>query len=109
MLATTFTCPECRAVLKTGGALPPGSKIKCPKCATVFALPDDTLLAPPSQASGATPAPGPRDVLPLHSPGREDPEAPASGRRVGRQPVPEESPDRGEDYHPRPASRRTPA
>jgi hypothetical protein len=39
MLATTFSCPDCGAVLKLANPVPAGKKIKCPKCNTVFPAP----------------------------------------------------------------------
>ncbi len=39
-MAVIFACPECGATLKSAQALAAGTKIKCPKCQTVFALPE---------------------------------------------------------------------
>jgi hypothetical protein len=39
MTATTFSCPDCDAVLKLKSPLPPGKKIKCPKCNSIFGTP----------------------------------------------------------------------
>jgi hypothetical protein len=36
-MAITVTCPECDANLKLAAELSAGQKVKCPKCATVFA------------------------------------------------------------------------
>lgn len=36
-MAVTYTCPECGATLKPANPIPAGKKIKCPKCATIFA------------------------------------------------------------------------
>src|SRR5713226_1407455 len=32
-----YPCPKCKAVLKRDQPLPPGKKLRCPKCANVFA------------------------------------------------------------------------
>jgi hypothetical protein len=32
-----YTCPKCKTILKRQDAVPAGKKIKCPKCANVFA------------------------------------------------------------------------
>jgi predicted Zn finger-like uncharacterized protein len=45
-----YQCPECNAVLKRADAIAAGKKIKCPKCAHVFAAvaidEDDAVAAP---------------------------------------------------------------
>jgi predicted Zn finger-like uncharacterized protein len=38
-MPSSFACPECNAVLKTKADIPAGKKVKCPKCATIFAAP----------------------------------------------------------------------
>jgi hypothetical protein len=38
MTGTRVSCPACGATLKTSAPLPVGKKIKCPKCATLFAV-----------------------------------------------------------------------
>ena len=39
-MLTSFTCPTCRTVLKTKVQVPAGKRVKCPKCATIFAALD---------------------------------------------------------------------
>jgi predicted Zn finger-like uncharacterized protein len=39
-MPSSFACPECNAVLKTKADIPAGKKVKCPKCATIFAAPE---------------------------------------------------------------------
>jgi LSD1 subclass zinc finger protein len=39
-----FNCPSCRTLLKVAQPQPPGTKIKCPKCLTIFTL-DETNRA----------------------------------------------------------------
>jgi hypothetical protein len=46
MSATTLSCPECSATLKSGTPIPAGRKIQCPKCGTVFAAPAPDEDAP---------------------------------------------------------------
>jgi len=47
-MAVTFACPECQKVLKSSAAR---KKIKCPKCQTVFPIPDEDDEEPrPSSA-----------------------------------------------------------
>jgi hypothetical protein len=48
MLATTFSCPQCGALLKIAAPLPAGKKIRCPKCTGIFAPPADTAGPTPS-------------------------------------------------------------
>jgi hypothetical protein len=59
MLATTFTCPECDSVLRLANPVAPGKKIKCPKCNTVFPVPDvEEKPASPIRSNGASGKPG---------------------------------------------------
>jgi hypothetical protein len=39
MAVTMFTCTSCRSTLRSPKALTAGTKIKCPKCGAIFALP----------------------------------------------------------------------
>jgi hypothetical protein len=41
MLTKTMKCPSCGAGLKVSANLAPGKRIKCPKCAISFTVPDD--------------------------------------------------------------------
>lgn len=50
-MSVTYTCPECGTALRPAKPVPMGKKIKCPKCATVFA---PTVKA--TAAKGAKPA-----------------------------------------------------
>src|SRR5438128_871220 len=53
MPLTTFPCPACRVVLKPTQPVPPGKKIKCPKCGHIFLT---TAAGPPANA-GIQPKP----------------------------------------------------
>lgn len=46
MQATKLTCPDCNATLQTAKPIPPGAKIKCPKCGSTFAVPAATNGSP---------------------------------------------------------------
>ena len=50
-------CPSCNTTLKPKTPVPAGTRIKCPKCQTVFAVPDDEEVAaapPPAPAAEET-------------------------------------------------------
>ncbi|HVS37158.1 MAG TPA: hypothetical protein VMS17_16470 [Gemmataceae bacterium] len=52
MPATSVTCPFCNSNLKSKTPIPGGTKIKCPKCSTQFAVrPDDAEDVPPTVAA----------------------------------------------------------
>src|SRR5579859_3280717 len=34
-----YSCPKCKAMLKRDQPLPPGKKLRCPKCSNIFAPP----------------------------------------------------------------------
>ena len=61
MAVSIFACPDCGSTLKSKQALAAGTKIKCPKCQTVFAIPerngaadaDDEEAPPPRQPVAA--------------------------------------------------------
>jgi predicted Zn finger-like uncharacterized protein len=38
-------CPECAAVLSLGESATPGKNVRCPKCETVFAVPDEAVAS----------------------------------------------------------------
>src|SRR5689334_1127316 len=40
MAVTIFACPECGSTLKSKQELAAGTKIKCPKCQAIFAIPE---------------------------------------------------------------------
>src|SRR5207244_1244833 len=48
MPLATLTCPACKVNLKPNKPVPPGKKVKCPKCATIFV----TGNGAPAPASG---------------------------------------------------------
>jgi hypothetical protein len=56
-MANTYTCPACGAVLRPAQAVPAGKKLKCPKCATVFAPEVEPAeeAAPPFKLAPAEP------------------------------------------------------
>ena len=60
MPVQAVTCPECKATLKPKTPIPEGTRIKCPKCATVF-----TVAA---EAPAPKPAPPPRKPKPAPPP-----------------------------------------
>jgi hypothetical protein len=49
-------CPECAAVLALGESVTPGKNIRCPKCQTVFTVPDDVAGAAPARSAEAASA-----------------------------------------------------
>ena len=69
MPATSVTCPFCKATLTSKTPIPGGTRIKCPKCSTLFVVKADdaeevppTVPAPPKMAPRSTapkPAAGP--------------------------------------------------
>jgi hypothetical protein len=56
MAATTVTCPSCNATLKPKTPVAAGTRIKCPKCTKVFAVPADAEDAPVPKPAGQRPA-----------------------------------------------------
>ena len=55
-MPTSFACPQCRTVLKPKADVPAGKKVKCPKCANVFAAPAAEAKATAAVRSGKPPA-----------------------------------------------------
>jgi len=53
-----YPCPECGAQLRPANPVPPGKKLRCPKCATVFA--PATAAAGAAQPARPAPEPAPR-------------------------------------------------
>lgn len=61
MAVSIFACPDCGSTLKSKQALAAGTKIRCPKCQTIFAIPerngaadaDDEEAPPPSRPVAA--------------------------------------------------------
>jgi hypothetical protein len=52
MATTTYSCPECHAVLRPKRPFPPGKKAKCPECGTIFLPPAEP------KAAASRPKPG---------------------------------------------------
>ena len=52
-MPTSFACPECHSVLKTKAEVPAGKKVKCPKCAALFAAPAEDAKPQPARATAA--------------------------------------------------------
>jgi hypothetical protein len=50
-MITTYTCPECRRLLRTTEALPGGTRVQCPQCRTEFATPEDAPEPPAPRAA----------------------------------------------------------
>ena len=64
MPGSAFTCPQCRTTMRSANPIAAGTRIKCPKCATIFtAAADDGEGASPSRsrtfAGPSLPFPGP--------------------------------------------------
>ncbi len=47
------TCPSCNTTLKPKTPAPAGTRIRCPKCQTVFAVPGDAATPPPAPTPSA--------------------------------------------------------
>jgi hypothetical protein len=56
MTASKLTCPECSTVLKPAKPVPPGKKVKCPRCETIFTAGALDDRSPPRDEED-TPAP----------------------------------------------------
>jgi hypothetical protein len=100
MLATTVTCPECDAVLRLANAVAPGKKLRCPKCKTIFAVPENEEEERPATSIREKP----RTKLPAKR--REevaDDDEPADNYSTARQSV--RKPRAEDDYAPRGKSR----
>jgi hypothetical protein len=61
MPLTTLSCPGCKINLRPNKPVPPGKKVKCPKCATIFVTGNGT----PDPASGIQTKPRPQAPPPL--------------------------------------------
>ncbi len=63
MAANKVTCPDCGAILKSSTPMPPGKKVKCPKCGTGFEVPEEEEVPKPAaraaRKTAAAPAPAP--------------------------------------------------
>jgi DNA-directed RNA polymerase subunit M/transcription elongation factor TFIIS len=76
-----FSCPSCSMLLKMAGVAP-GQRVKCPKCATVFAVP--AAAPPPPEAPAkktsdtAQRAPRPAEQKPSAAPAARNPAPTAS-------------------------------
>jgi mono/diheme cytochrome c family protein len=63
MVTKSIECPSCEARLKVAGTLPAGKKIKCPKCDSAFAVPEDedepveAIAVSPARKRKAAPPP----------------------------------------------------
>jgi hypothetical protein len=70
-MSTTFTCPECRSILKSANPILAGKKIKCPKCQKIFAAPatnpgrSEAIQAKPSGPAAAPRKLAPEEDLPV--------------------------------------------
>ncbi len=105
MPATTFTCPDCDAVLKLAAAVPAGKKIKCPKCGSIFGVPADGPPAASAIRAGDDTALPVRRKKPVRDEddGWDDDETPAARRAVRRPAAEDDYPrrtdaDEGDDY-----------
>jgi predicted Zn finger-like uncharacterized protein len=57
-------CPECAAVLSLGESAAPGKNVRCPKCQTVFPVPDDAASEPVGSERAAAERERPRRFKP---------------------------------------------
>ena len=62
-MPSSFPCPSCHAVLKTKADMPAGKKVKCPKCTTIFAVPDEKPAASEERKKQAKPKPLSKSAL----------------------------------------------
>jgi hypothetical protein len=91
MLASTVACPQCQAPLRSAKPIPPGARVKCPKCAASFTVPGEAAppaAAPPEQAimrpdvnGPAAVAAGPPPAVPVSAP-LPDVAAPRRGKAL---------------------------
>src|SRR5262249_6977073 len=51
MQVTKLICPTCAAKIQIARVLPRGAKGKCPRCGTIFAVPDPEELRSPAPAT----------------------------------------------------------
>ncbi len=78
-----YRCPECKTILKKEPAIPPGKKIKCPKCDKVFvAIPVEVEDSEPVKAKSAD-AGDDFDTIKL-APLADSPQATASKEKAQR-------------------------
>src|SRR5438105_1736147 len=87
----SFSCPNCKKVLKTATSIPAGKKIKCPACAQLFAMPaaeeqtavqaKKPALAPPKPAVTASAEQRPKPSRPAT---RDEEETPRRSSRKGK-------------------------
>jgi hypothetical protein len=73
MLASKLVCPQCQAVMKSDRPVPPGVRVRCPRCATSFTtpgLPPASAAAPATGIVVARPAPLPAglEAVPVETP-----------------------------------------
>jgi Zn-finger nucleic acid-binding protein len=68
-MPSTLTCPSCNATLRPKTPLAAGTRIKCPKCTNVFAVPDEEDDAP------VTPVRRPKPAARREEPEEEVPES----------------------------------
>ncbi len=115
MPANTVTCPECGSSLRGATPFTPGKKVKCPRCAAVFRVPDEDeddaeAFRPASRPATARKAPPPEEAEEEDSPRRparrrpvededEDEEEREAQRPRRRQPADDEEDE--DDDHPR--------
>ena len=67
-MPSTLTCPSCNATLRPKTPVAAGTRIKCPKCTNVFAVPDEEDEAP------VTPVRRPKPAARREEPEEEVPE-----------------------------------
>ena len=95
MPTSSFTCPECDAVLRTSNHIPAGKKIKCPKCSTVFvALEEEGEVRASIQERPRPAGAVPRKRPPLDD---EDELPPARSLRKGPPPLADDDDLRDEE------------
>jgi LSD1 subclass zinc finger protein len=90
----TLTCPGCQTPLRTAKPLPPGARLKCPKCQTVFATPSapaapaTPAAAAPTQDPYAAPPPARPKPPPAADPYGDTPPAKKPAPAAGARPRP---------------------
>jgi hypothetical protein len=55
-MITTYTCPDCRRMLRTVEPLPGGTRVQCPQCRAEFETPEDVAEPPPAPRAANVPA-----------------------------------------------------
>jgi len=102
-MSDIVTCPDCDAKMKLKAALPPGKKVRCPKCSTIFApvseAPKKPAKSPVDKERVVTTAPKARRNAVAAE--REEEEEDRPRRRQSSVVDDEDSEEAGDDDRPR--------